>query len=227
MALGPSVGDGKPAVSEAQEPGHGLVVVIADVADHVDVYAAELPRIGRRVDRVHVAVVQFGGMGEEERLGIPGTHVLQQQRVLGVVLDVAPVRPALAVPVAVVEHPVVALPLARLRIGLQVPIDRLFVNLEPLRVARGDVVKRPAAAVHLGRRGGQQRTLEQRTDRRLLRGRRQREQQLVRLGHPLLQAIAAGEQVVVEVMPFFLEGELVVACHRETPGRGRSPPHPR
>ena len=85
------------------------------MAHLVDVAPAELVRIAVVVDGVDVAVVQLGRVAQEERLGIARADVLQEEGVLGVVLDVAPVGAALAIPVAVVQQAVVVRALARRR----------------------------------------------------------------------------------------------------------------
>ena len=121
----------------------------------MDVDGPVLAAVGAELNGVDVSVVQFRGMAQKEGRGVAGANVLEEEGVLGVVLDVTPVGAAFAVPVAVVEHTEVVLPLLSPGIFGDVFVDGRFVELESLGVAGGHVVEDLGSAIPLGRRGGQ------------------------------------------------------------------------
>ena len=146
MSFGPGMTDGEPAARKTERPRHRLVVVVAHVAHLVHVDAADCVRILAPVNRIDVAIVQFGLAAEVERSRIARANVLEEEGVLGVVLDVAPVGAPFAVPVAVVEHAEIVLPLATFDVAVEVLVDRLFVERKGLRIAWGNAVEDLAVA---------------------------------------------------------------------------------
>ena len=101
-------------------------------------------------------------------------------------------------------------------VSLEVLVDRLLVELEPHGVARRHVVEGPGcrsttAAGAVASSGRWNRSQQSAGPL----GRLEAQQQLVGLGHAPLEPIGAVEQVVIEVVPFRLEGELVVQAGLE------------